>query len=447
MNKRFIVSHHANRFRIIASTIAVTLGLLSLFPHLTQAQERPAISGAQAINSTVFRSEHIKSVTAITEVFGRSQRTTAAIIEYDAPIRHQSVSAKNWTVAGRNITQAYTNNRPEKTTKEQDGRFVVIELNPEDESAITYSPDTEKPATVVVTQIQPVKTVTGANYTPTSTSLINTRQVNLIVDDFQQFRFTDPETGLLLTYNLYIPKNYDATQSYPLVLFMHDAGVTGTNPLRTLQQGLGAVLFASPEDQAKHPSFVLAPQYPVALANDASQISDYADVTVRLIRDLEKHYNINNNRLYTTGQSGGCMTSIALNIKYPNLFAASLLVAGQWDPSQVASIAKNKLWIIVSQDDGKAWPGMNTITQVLESHGARITRATWNGQSNAKEFANNVDTILAIGVDSNVFYTVFEKGTVIPKDAKVNGGSGHVWTWPIAYNIPKVRDWLFAQQR
>ena len=28
------------------------------------------------------------------------------------------------------------------------------------------------------------------------------------------------------------------------------------------------------------------------------------------------------NRVYTTGQSMGCMTSMYLNLKYPNLFAA-----------------------------------------------------------------------------------------------------------------------------
>ena len=113
------------------------------------------------------------------------------------------------------------------------------------------------------------------------------------------------------------PKVTDAAKTYPLVLFMHDAGVTGTNPLRTLEQGLGAISFASPEDQKKHPAFVLAPQYPVAIANDASETSDYADVTVRLIHDLMLRFSIDQNRLYTTGQSGGCMTSIALNIKYP----------------------------------------------------------------------------------------------------------------------------------
>ncbi|MDQ6436405.1 PHB depolymerase family esterase [Mesorhizobium sp. LHD-90] len=420
---------------------------MTLMPATARAQSGPTPGGAQAINSTVFHGEDIKSVTAVTEVFGRSQRTTAAIVEYDAPIGSGMVDANAWTVAGRTVMRAYANDHAEKAAEERDGRFVVLELDPEDDGAVTYAPDVEKPATVVVSQVAPVHAVSGATYAPTETAIINTRQTNLIVDDFQQFRFTDPDTGLLLTYNLYVPKDYDQSKSYPLVLFMHDAGVTGTNPLRTLQQGLGAVSFASPEDQEKHPAFVLAPQYPVAIANDASQISDYPEVTVRLIRDLTTRYSIDEGRLYTTGQSGGCMASIALNIKYPDFFAASLLVAGQWDAAQVAPLANKKLWIIVSQDDAKAYPGMNAIAQVLEQNGAEVTHAVWDGRSDAAAFQNAVETMLNDGSDSNVFYAAFREGTVIPEGVNAGGGSGHVWTWPIAYAIPGVRAWLFEQRK
>lgn len=37
--------------------------------------------GGPAVNSTVFRSTHIKAVTSVTEVFGRSQRLTAVILQ------------------------------------------------------------------------------------------------------------------------------------------------------------------------------------------------------------------------------------------------------------------------------------------------------------------------------------------------------------------------------
>ena len=152
-----------------------------------------------------------------------------------------------------------------------------------------------------------------------------------------------------MKYNLYVPKNYDKNKSYPMVMFIHDAGVTSTVTDTTLVQGLGGVIWATPSEQAKHECFVLAPQYSTQIVNDSSQATEDLDATVNLITSLESQYNIDKNRVYATGQSGGCMMSIAMNIKYPDLFAASLLVAGQWDATKVAPLAKDKLWIIVSE--------------------------------------------------------------------------------------------------
>lgn len=401
------------------------------------------------MQDSVFYSEHIRAVTAVTEVFGDGQRTTAVIVEYDVPIKNKSLTTHTFSVSNRNITKVYASDRAEKNSIAKDGRFVIIELNVNEENASTYNAQGPvlSQASVVVTQAEKITTVSGKSYAPPAKPLSNTRQSNLIVDDFKQFKFTDPETGLTLDYNLYVPKDYDANRQYPLVLFMHDLGVTGPNPYATLAQGLGATVWASPESQSKHAAFVLAPQYPVALANDNDQTSVYADITVRLLQALQKQYSIDHNRLYTTGQSGGCMTSIALNIKYPDLFAASFLVAGQWDANKTVPMAKNKLWIVVSEDDSKAYPGMNAITQTLAQNGAKVTRAVWDANADAAQFDRDVKNIQQSGPDSNVYYVAFKKGTVIPAGQSTAGAAGHRNTWRIAYTIEGIRDWLFQQHK
>ncbi|MEH2324396.1 MAG: hypothetical protein V7K32_12640 [Nostoc sp.] len=240
------------------------------------------------MQDTVFYSEHIKAVTSVTEVFGDGQRLTASIVEYNTPIKNSSLSTTTFTVSGRNITRVYANARPEKSEVGKDGKFVIIELDTANSNAATYNAQGPvlRQASVTVNQAGEVQTASGLRYSPTAKPVSNTRQVNLIVDDFQQFKFTDPVTGLVLTYNLFIPKGYNPNTKYPMMLFMHDLGVTNINPYTTLVQGLGATVWASSQEQAKHPAFVLAPQYPVALANDNSQTSDYADVTVRLIEPI-----------------------------------------------------------------------------------------------------------------------------------------------------------------
>jgi hypothetical protein len=113
---------------------------------------------------------------------------------------------------------------------------------------------------------------------------------------------------------------------------------------------------ASPQDQAKREAFVLAPRYVAPIVDDNSDATNYLDMTVDLVNLLTTQYSIDTMRLYTTGQSGGAMTSIAIDIKYPDLFAASFLVAGQWDPTKVQPLAQDKLWIVVSEGDLKAYP-------------------------------------------------------------------------------------------
>ena len=146
------------------------------------------------------------------------------------------------------------------------------------------------------------KQAEASTVTPGAGALATTKVKNLIVDDFRQREFHGPKTGKMLRYNLFAPKDYDASKSYPLVLFMHDAGATSDVTRTTLFQGLGAILWASPQDQATRPCFVLAPQYAEIIADDDSHTSSMLDTTIDLIKTLADQYSIDRSRLYTTGQ-------------------------------------------------------------------------------------------------------------------------------------------------
>jgi len=410
------------------------------------AAQEPA-GGGPAVNRSVFATESILGVTAVTQVSGRGQNVTAAIVEFAPAVAASAIGPESFAIDGRTVLSARVAATPDLDAPSADGRFAILMLDPADEAPAVFAPGVDEAPQLVVHLAAPVALADGGTIGPTGTGVINTRVTNLIVDDFRQFRFTDPETGLLLDYNLYIPEGYDPAQSYPLVMFLHDAGVTGSNPRRTLQQGLGAVSFASPGDQARHPSFVLAPQFPVPLANDASQTSVYADLLPRLIDRVATDYAIDRDRIYATGQSGGCMTSLALGVSHPDLFAGTLCVAGQWDPAVVAPLADDNLWVIVSEDDDKAFPGMTAIMEVLEANGARVARGSLDARAAPGEQAGAVVAIRAGAEDSRVFFTTFTPGSVLPEDGSDAGGAGHVNTWIYAYDIAAVRDWLFEQRR
>ena len=303
------------------------VGAGALLASRVGAQESALTSGA-------------KRAIAITQVFGDGQKLVAIAVAYDQAIDTARLSTADFQVNGRTITRVYANTAVALTERGQDGKYVIIELSPDDPAAALYVQQgrtiERKKARLALTQLAPITTTAGQVYANHDHRMSTQGTVNLVVDMFQQGVFHDPKTGELLRYNLFVPRNYDRYKSYPLVLFMHDAASSSTITNTTLVQGLGAISWASSSFQAKHQAFVLAPQYSKPIVNDQSEASSAMETTVNLIQRLAAEYNIDHKRLYATGQSGGAMMSIAMNIKYPDLFAASFLVAGQWDPAKVA---------------------------------------------------------------------------------------------------------------
>ena len=413
---------------------------------------------ASAETTTALKTEKIKyprgirSVTSVTEVFGTGQQITHIIVEFNERVVNSQLSKNTFTVSDRTVEKIYSNTRPERTDIVKDGRFVIIELNPKDSGASLRLEGNDevgfqmKKATSKITQKEDILFTNGKKLEKSIAILENNKTRNLIVENFKQFVYKDPKTGTSVKYNLYIPKNYDKNKKYPLVLFMHDKGVLSEDTKTALFQGNGATSFATPEEQAKHEAFVLAPQYSRQVVDDNGDITSDLDATVNLIRDyLISKYSIDEKKLYATGQSMGGMMAIVMNYKYPELFAASYLVACQWNPKEVSTMAKNNLWITVSTGDAKAYPGMNSITSELIKRGATVAKDNWRADYTDAQFLEGARKVIA--QKSNIKYTTLEKGTnpYLPKDA--NPGLEHSGTWKVAYNIPGIKDWMFLQAK
>ena len=394
----------------------------------------------------------IRSVTSVTEVFGTGQQITHIIVEFNERVVNSQLTKNTFTVSDRTVEKIYSNTRPERTDIVKDGRFVIIELNPKDSGASLRLEGNDevgfqmKKATSKITQKEDILFTNGKKLEKSIAILENNKTRNLIVENFKQFVYKDPKTGTSVKYNLYIPKNYDKNKKYPLVLFMHDKGVLSEDTKTALFQGNGATSFAAPEEQARHEAFVLAPQYSRQVVDDNGDITSDLDATVNLIRDyLISKYSIDEKKLYATGQSMGGMMAIVMNYKYPELFAASYLVACQWNPKEVSTMAKNNLWITVSTGDAKAYPGMNAITSELIKRGATVAKDNWKADYTDAQFLEGARKVIA--QKSNIKYTTLEKGTnpYLPKDA--NPGLEHSGTWKVAYNIPGIKDWMFLQSK
>ena len=71
---------------------------------------------------------------------------------------------------------------------------------------------------------------------------------------------TYTEDGASLPYRIYIPKNYDCGEKYPMLVFLHGAGERGTDNEKQMIHGLQD-MFNDPASPI-YDSIVIAPQCP-----------------------------------------------------------------------------------------------------------------------------------------------------------------------------------------
>ncbi|MCD8072924.1 MAG: prolyl oligopeptidase family serine peptidase [Alistipes sp.] len=262
------------------------------------------------------------------------------------------------------------------------------------------------------------------------------------VPKFEQFTYSEPENDHMIDYNLFIPEDYDGSQSYPLLLFIADASTAGKDVTVPLTQGYGALVWVTQEDQRKHPCFVLVPQYTTVTVGDNGSTSYEVDMTIRLVEEIVNRYNIDRSRIYTTGQSMGGMMSLYFNIAYPDLFAASLFVSCQWDTTNMGGFINDKFFYIVAAGDEKAPKGMAALGELLEKEGACVAKAGWSAKLPEEEQNLLVEQMLEQGCDRN--FITFTLGSVQPPDGS---GMEHMNSFDYAYKLSGVRDWLFRQAK
>lgn len=263
-----------------------------------------------------------------------------------------------------------------------------------------------------------------------------------LVPVFKQLEYKDSETGITMKYNLFSPKDADASKTYPLVLFIADASTPGSDYTTPLTQGYGGLVWATEQWQAEHPCYVLVPQFSGVAVNDAYEHTDEVDVVIRLLNDVTASNKVDTSRLYTTGQSMGGMISMYYNVAYPDVFAASIFVDCHWDTATFTELAKHKFVYFIAGDKGKAYAEIQPLEDACREDGVQYTFASWSAKLPESRQSELAATMLEKGAPVNLFQ--FEPGTVLPEDGK---GSEHMYSFDYAYKITAVRDWLFKQSR
>lgn len=256
---------------------------------------------------------------------------------------------------------------------------------------------------------------------------------------FTQQEYADAETGLSVTYNLFLPEGYSESGSYPMTVFIADSSLAGKDAKESLTQGYGALVWASADWQAEYPGIVLVPTYPETILDDHNGYSttEYVELTKRLMDSVCEQYAVDASRIYGTGQSMGCMTTLILASEYPDLYAGCMFVDGQWDVSALTPLIGQKFVYFAAEGDSSAYNGMNELKAAFTEAGADYSEATWDATWTQEELSAAAQSLFSEGNSAN--YVAWLKGTVLPEGTP-EGTSEHMYSFDYAYKATAARE-------
>ena len=165
-------------------------------------------------------------------------------------------------------------------------------------------------------------------------------------------------------YLIYIPKEKPDSGEYPLLLFLHGRGESGTNLELVKKHGPPSFL----NENSDFPFLTVSPQCSNEKVWEPKPL-------LRLIRDIEVRYPIDKNRIYITGLSMGGYGTWDLAQTAPDRFAAIAPVCGgsSLSLSKIDVLKDMPIWAFHGAKD-EIVPPSETIQLVerLESVGGNV---------------------------------------------------------------------------
>jgi len=282
-----------------------------------------------------------------------------------------------------------------------------------------------------------VITVLNADNTQSTYTVLTIREdITPLCDKFMRSSMTDLESGKSMNYRLFVPSGALTTAQtlttigpkklWPLVVFLHGGAERGNDNDVQIKANNGAVMWARPEEQSRHPCFVFAPQAKNSATGGFGLTRDNDNTTISLSRVFEASddlrlcakalfkvmidWPVDRRRIYFVGVSQGAFGVWNLAMAYPDLPAAIVSVSGGGDPLRAFQVQKIPSWVFHAE--------LDTIIPVSYSR-------------------NLVASLRNLG--ANPIYVEYNRDTWF--------GSSEHFAWLIAFRHPGLRDWLFKQKR
>jgi len=178
--------------------------------------------------------------------------------------------------------------------------------------------------------------------------------------DFKRHYFLT-EAGEIMPYRVYVPKSYDGTRAFPLVVALHGLGGTEDSMF-------GANYKVIPEAESRGYIVVAPLGYRIdgfygRGGDKRSQLSE-KDV-MHALALVRAAYKIDDRRIYLMGHSMGGIGTWTLGAKYPTIWASLAPISGVADPATV-KLMRNIPEVVVHGDADDTVPVGGSRAMVAE---------------------------------------------------------------------------------
>jgi len=276
-------------------------------------------------------------------------------------------------------------------------------------------------------------------FTAVSCSAFQSVQAQSVLERFQAslpgvipavFEFDDQGQviGVLedqMVYRIFLPSGYDPAIEYPLILFMHGSGESGSDNVSQLGCFLETMIL---ETDVNRPAILIFPQLAQSTGWSPDNPTDRTDEILELVLN---DYSVDTDRMYLTGLSmGGFGATEYLRYyhqEFPGIyrFAAAAITAAAFVPDSAAdTLSETPIWFSHGANDTTVNPSFS-----ISGFNAVVGRPV------NTPFMPDTDLILAgAPTDQEGIHRL----TIYPNRPHS--------TWEQFYNSSlDVFDWLFAQ--
>lgn len=158
--------------------------------------------------------------------------------------------------------------------------------------------------------------------------------------------------GVKMKYAVYVPRDYSADAKWPVIVFLHGSGESGSDGQKMIAQGIGNSILWNAE---RWPCIVVFPQKPVM----REQWEKYDAAVMAMLEETKRAYSIDADRIALTGLSQGGHGCWSIGAAHAEVWCAVAPICGYADahgggmkPEEIAKKLKDvPMWCFHGEDD------------------------------------------------------------------------------------------------